>query len=204
MRSNQTEPAKWGSLALVSYIPDPLGAFLHNLQGLLPGEHNPRPHVTILPPRPLKTAVETASREARAILQEFPSFDVELLRIRRFPETNILYLNVGEGEELLRALHGALNAGDLAHAERFEFLPHLTLGGPVPDGSLADVRQHAESAWGSATCPARFHLSEVVCLWSAPASVWGNWQRVWSQSLAVRNATAVKVPSAAAITARTY
>ncbi|HEY7307340.1 MAG TPA: 2'-5' RNA ligase family protein [Bryobacteraceae bacterium] len=203
MRSNQTEPSKWGSLALVSYIPDPLGAFLHSLQELLPGEHNPRPHVTILPPRPLQTAVETASREAKGILQEFKSFDVELLRVRCFAETNILYLDVGEGEGLLRALHGALNARELAHAERFEFLPHLSLGGPIPDGSLVDARQQAESVWRSATCPARFHLSEVVCLWSPPASVWGNWQRVWSQSLAVGSPTARKVASAG-ITAQTY
>jgi 2'-5' RNA ligase len=203
MRSNQIEPAKWGSLALVSYIPDPLGAFLHNLQGLLPGEHNPRPHVTILPPRPLQTAVETASREAKGILQEFQSFDVELLCVRCFPETNILYLDVGEGEGLLRALHGALNTGHLVYAERFEFLPHLTLGGPLPNGSLVQAQQQAEAVWRSAACPPRFHLSEVVCLWSAPASVWGNWQRVWSQPLAAGN-SARKAAGASAITARTY
>jgi 2'-5' RNA ligase len=197
MRSNHPDAAKWGSLALVSYIPDPLGAFLHRLQQLLPGEHNPQPHVTILPPRPLRAGIETVTRNAKAVLQRFPSFDVELSQVRCFPETSILYLDVSEGQHLLYALHRALNAGELAHAERFEFLPHLTLGGPVPDNSLIDVRQRAESVWRSASCPVRFQVSEAVCLWLPPGATWGSWERVWSQSLAGEAARA-------ALSARTY
>lgn len=203
MRSHHPDAAKWGSLALVSYIPDPLGAFLHDLQRQLPGEHNPQPHVTILPPRPLRAGIETVTRNAQDVLRRFPSFDVELSQVRCFPETSILYLDVSEGQDFLYALHRALNTGELAHAERFEFLPHLTLGGPVPGNSLTDVGQQAESVWRSATCPVRFHVSEVVCLWLPPGAAWGNWERVWSQSLADGNAAASKA-ARAALSARTY
>jgi len=203
MRSNHPDAAKWGSLALVSYIPDPLGAFLHDLQRQLPGEHNPQPHVTILPPRPLRAGIETVTRNAKSVLERFPSFDVELSQVRCFAETNILYLDVGEGQDLLYALHRALNTGELAHTERFEFLPHLTLGGPVPGNSLIEARERAESVWRLASCPVRFHVSEVVCLWLPSGAAWGNWQRVWSQALA-NGVTPASKAARAALSARTF
>lgn len=203
MRSYHPEEPDWGSVALVSYIPDPLGAFLQSLRRLLPGDQDPQPHVTILPPRPLRTAVELASQEAQGILQQFPSFEVELIRVRHFPETNMLYLDIGRGDLLLRGLHRALNTGNLAYAEQFEFLPHLTLGGPVPAPSLNAVRQEVESRWKAANCPARFSLTEIVCLWSSPGTSWGKWQRLWSKSLAAGNGSKPDSAAGGAATAQT-
>lgn len=199
MRSHHPEISELGSLALVSYIPDPLGTLLHDLAGLLPGDDNPQPHVTILPPRPLRTTVETASQEAQQILQRFPSFEVELTRIRHFAETNMLYLDVGEGNASIHDLHSALDTGTLQHAERFDFLPHLTLGGPVPVQSLVAAQQVVESIWKSMSRPARFVVTEIVCLWLSPQAPWGDWQRLWTQSL-----KSGKNKAFAAFTSRTY
>jgi len=194
---------QWGFFALVSYIPDPLGSFLHGIREALPGEDNPQPHITILPPRPLKLAVDDASKRARKILRRFPPFDVELSRVRFFPGTNFLYLDVGEGNGLLHALHEALNTGDLDDAEKLEFRPHLTLGGPVADARRHAAQQQAESAWRSVHHARRFTVDEVVFLWLGPTSAQGQWRRLWSQNLTGKRAGPTRLAAAAA-TAQTF
>ncbi len=203
MQTDHSEQPAWGSLALVSYIPDPLGAFLYDLRRFLPGEHHGQPHVTILPPRPLRAAIEAASQEAQTILQRFPSFEIELSQVKCFPQTNMLYLDVARGDSHICHLHGALNTGALAFTENFEFLPHLTLGGPVPSCSLSTIRDQAESAWRSAGCSPRFSITEVVCLWLDPTAAWGDWKRLWAQPLALGRSASEKAATAT-VTSRTY
>lgn len=204
MRSHNPEASECGSITLVSYIPDPLGALLYDLGRLIPGDRNPQPHVTILPPRPLRATVEAASQQAREVLQKFPSFDVELTLVREFAQTRMLYLGVGDGGPSLHRLHAALNTGDLQHMERFDFMPHLTLGGPIPDHSMTTARELAESIWQSVNGPVRFTVSEIVCLWLGPGAPWGAWQRLWVQILGDARSSAAKAAVRAATTARTY
>jgi 2'-5' RNA ligase len=198
-----TETTEWGSFALVSYIPDPLGSFLHGLRQALPGDDNPQPHITILPPRPLKLAVDAASQQAQNILLQFPAFEVELSRVRSFPETNVFYLEVGKGNGLLHDLHDALNAGDLDYTEEFDFRPHLTLSGPVNSAQLPWVRGQAEIAWYSSDHPRQFILDEIVFLWLSPETSDGQWHRVWSHSLSGGEDTNVRAATAA-VRSRTW
>ncbi len=181
--TNGSESPDCGYLTLVSYIPDPLSAFVNELRRILPGHGNSQPHVTILPPRPLHVPVETASVEARVVLQQFPVFDVELSDVGYFSGTNFLYLEVMDRESVLHRLHSALNTGHLAHVEKFDFRPHLTLGGPVPEKSLVHSQDQTEAIWRSSRCSPRFTISEVVCLWSRPAEPWSDWKPLWSQRL---------------------
>ena len=192
-----TESSPWGSFALVSYIPDPLGPFFQELRRALPGDESPQPHITILPPRPLTIPVEAASEQAREILVHFRAFEVELSEVRCFPETSVLYLDVGEGSETLYALHAALNANDLKHLEQFDFRPHLTLSGPIPAAGLGAAQQQAEKAWSGSGYASRFLLSELVCLWLSPEGGVGEWQRLWSQGLQPREAAPAASASAA-------
>ncbi|MBV9405692.1 MAG: 2'-5' RNA ligase family protein [Acidobacteriaceae bacterium] len=193
-----SEIPQWGSFALVSYIPDPLGSFLHGLRQLLPGEDNSQPHITILPPRPLKLPVDGASHVALKVLAEFPAFDVELSKVRHFPGTNVLFLDVGRGSGQLYELHRTLSAGDLHHTEMFDFRPHLTLGGPVAPADLTLLRKKAEAAWRAAKCPNRFALDEVVGLWLSPDGPQGEWRRLWSHKLSSKETTAAHAAAAAA------
>ena len=169
--------------ALVSYVPDPLGSFLDALRQSFPGEKYPQAHITILPPRPLRVATESASRQALAVLRNFSAFDVELTSVQRFPDTDVLYLDVSEGDRLLHQLHAALNSGVLADQERFEFRPHLTLGGPIPSEALPAEHKRAESAWESWDAPRRFTLNEVAALWGTPSGNSAEWQRLWTFNL---------------------
>ncbi|MBV9759151.1 MAG: 2'-5' RNA ligase family protein [Acidobacteriaceae bacterium] len=175
--------AERGQFALVSYIPEPLSSFFNRLRRGLPGDGNPQAHVTILPPRPLRAPVERASEQAQKILASFPAFEIELSTVQRFPETNFLYLDIAHGNSRVHDLHDALNDGELAFAEEFEFRPHLTLGGPIPEKELASLQGQTEAAWLSAEHARRFVVDEVVFLWLNPAEEDGEWRRVWSYNL---------------------
>ncbi|HZQ56252.1 MAG TPA: 2'-5' RNA ligase family protein [Bryobacteraceae bacterium] len=185
----------WGQFALVSYLPDPLAGFIHRLRGSLPGIGNPQAHITILPPRPLRRPVRVAADQVRNALRNFPPFAVQLTRVSRFPETNFLYLEIGEGNGALHSMHDALNEGDLACEETFEFRPHLTLGGPVPEDCLDEARGRAEDLWRSAVYPPRFTLEDVVFLWLPPNSTQHDWERLWTHRLtACSNGAALAEP----------
>ncbi len=181
-----SQTPQWGSLALVSYIPDPLGAFLDRLRQSLPGEDIPQAHITILPPRPLQLPVELASEQVCKLLSGFRAFPVELSAVRRFRHTNVLYLDVGEGSARLHALHDALSMGDLAHHEEFEFRPHLTLGCASSPSDVEPLRKSVKAAWDSALVNRTFLLDEIACLWLSPQAPPRNWQRLWLHSLKTR------------------
>lgn len=193
---NQTPQGDLGVAAMVSYLPDPLGSYLRQLRNRLPGEHNPQAHITILPPRRLPVAVEVAAEQARATLQCFHAFSVELTTVRAFPETNVLYIEPGEGQASICRLYEQLNSGSLASAEQFAFLPHLTISGPMGESDLPEARHFAEKIWRAADFPRHFLLEEIVFLWRGPGEGDGEWTRLWSHTL--------QPAQAAALTARTY
>jgi 2'-5' RNA ligase superfamily len=177
------DSAQWGSLALVSYIPDPLGSFLHSLRLLLPGEETPQAHLTILPPRPLRLPLEAALQRAASILDQFSGFEVTLSGVECFPGTKILYLGVSHGSAAIHELHTALNSAGLEDDEIFEFRPHLTIGGPVPEGQMKAVKLQAEAALRASKYSSAFMLEEVVGLWSRSTVPIDDWQRTWSYRL---------------------
>jgi 2'-5' RNA ligase len=180
----------WGSFALVSYIPDPLGAFLQSLRHSLPGQENPRAHITVLPPRPLKAPMESVSHVAKPILGRFEPFPVELRDVKVFPETHIMYLAIGGGSDQLHRLHDALNTGILTHEENFEFSPHLTISGAIPFENLAEVKAEAGRAWEKYNGEKRFQIADVVALWQPPHGSWDDWNRLWDHELGDRGTSA--------------
>jgi 2'-5' RNA ligase len=171
------------SFALVAYIPDPLGAFLQSLRHALPGHENPQVHITVLPPRPLKAPVETASQEVKLTLGGFEPFPVALGCVKVFPETHILYLDIAQGNDALHKLHDALNRGVLSHDEDFEFLPHLTISGTIPPDLVTNSKAAASRAWQKYAGEKRFEVIEVSALWQPPQGSSEDWNRLWDQKL---------------------
>ena len=194
--NGNSDSSQWGSFALVSYVPEPLGSFLDGLRRELPGDANPQAHITLLPPRPLRAPVETASKQALEVLSNFLPFEVEFSTVGSFPNTNFLYLDIADGSSLVHALHDALNTGDFLYAEQFEFWPHLTLGGPVPQAHLPSVQGQAQAAWLAAAHSRRFTLDEIVFLWVSPIGGDGEWHRLWSYNLRTRSTARTKAASA--------
>jgi 2'-5' RNA ligase len=148
--------------------------------------------------------VQTASASIQAILDRFHVFPAELSKVRHFPETNFLYLDIGDGNGPIRELHAALNSGELEHAERFEFRPHLTLGGPFEGAEVHTFKDKAETLWESRRIAARVSIDSLVCLWLPASSNCRDWRRVWSHQLGNANEPPREEIVASAFTSQTY
>jgi 2'-5' RNA ligase len=183
MNTKLSDPPEWGFFALVAYIPTPLGSFLQSLRHEMPGEENPQAHITVLPPRPLRARVDLVSHEAQDVLSRFYPFTVQLSDVKVFPETNILYLAIATGNDILHRLHDELNSGLLAYEESFDFLPHLTLSGAVPLHEISERQAQAKKAWAAHEGETSFEVNEVVALWQPLYTSPDDWNRVWSQRL---------------------
>ena len=173
-----------GSFALVSYIPDPLATVLQRLQHQC-GGGSPKPHITILPPRPLCMPFNGVWEQVQRTLLAYAPFEVELSDVRCFSETGILYLDISHGAGLLHDLHAALNHGDLDYRERFDFRPHLTLTGPLSPEQIKQAKSEAQATWSSCNCSRRFVIEEVVSLWLPNEATDRGWHRVGSHDLRV-------------------
>ncbi|HEY1215899.1 MAG TPA: 2'-5' RNA ligase family protein [Bryobacteraceae bacterium] len=192
--NTHSELLKGGCIALVSYVPGPLGPALDRLRQDLAPDGNARAHITLLPPRPLSVPVDLASQVILETLQSVAPFDVEISGVRCFPRTNVLYLGIGEGTSRLHELHDSLNSGTLAHAELFDYLPHLTLSAPLPSQRVDRARQLLEEAWHRFFAPPRFRLDEAALLWRRPGSAPGTWERLWTQRLGTAAEVALAAP----------
>jgi hypothetical protein len=133
--------------ALVIYIPGPLGCFLDDLRRELVPHYNPHAHVSVLPPRPLAVGWQTASDQARTLVEAWTPFEIELTGLQVFPVTDVIYLEVGGGAAELRRMHEAINAGSLAFKEPFPYHPHITLAQEVPSTNVEAMHELAERRW---------------------------------------------------------
>src|SRR3954447_3752196 len=111
-----------GLVALVSYLPEPLNTTLTSFRDVLKSSYSAVPHITILPPRPIRVGLESIERQIEAALAPHREFAVELTDLLSFPATNVLYLAVQTGgSDVLKQLHIALNTGELSYREAYEF-----------------------------------------------------------------------------------
>jgi 2'-5' RNA ligase len=158
--------------ALVIYLPDPLGAFLDDLRlEMVPG-CNPHAHVSVLPPRPLPVAPETAIEEARGILGAFAPFDIELGRIQRFDVTDVVYIGVQDGAGLLSQMHRRLNRGALAFEEPFAYHPHVTLAQGIGADQVEALAALASLRWREFQGPRRFRVESAVFVRNTQGNRW--------------------------------
>jgi 2'-5' RNA ligase len=99
-------------------------------------------------------------------LAPHPEFVVELTDLLSFPATNVLYLAVDSGSDVLRRLHFALNTGELSHRETYEFTPHVTVAGPFESEALPSLLEQANELWTASDSTRSFPVRELVLLWT--------------------------------------
>ena len=172
MSSCNGEGAGINSFALVSYLPEPLAGFLERLRKELVTECRSKPHVTILPPRPLECSTEEAWTAMRAGLADFQPFHIELGSIEVFPVTNVVYLSVTHGGGELRFLHDRLNAGCLAFEEPFAYHPHLTLAQDLDPADVAALTATAVARWRDFVHPRSFDVDQLTFVQNTFANRW--------------------------------
>jgi 2'-5' RNA ligase len=163
-----------GIYALVIYIPDPLGRMLDDLRRELVPHYNPHAHVSVLPPRSLTVDWETASSQARSLAESWNPFDIELTALQVFPETKVLYLEVGQGEAELRRMHASLNSGPLAFAEPFAYHPHVTLAQEVAPDHVPELCELAKRRWAEYRGDRIFRATNAVFVQNTSGNCWAD------------------------------
>ena len=158
--------------ALVIYVPDPLGSFLDDLRRQLVPGCNPHAHVSVLPPRPLAVDWQVAGEQGRACAANWAPFDIALDRLRIFPVTNVIYLELGQGAGEMCRIHAAMNSQALEFDEPFEYHPHITLAQEIPPGKVADVNRLAQELWDRYTGPRTFRAERATFVQSTLGNSW--------------------------------
>jgi 2'-5' RNA ligase len=166
------EGERLNMFALVIYIPDPLGRFLDDLRRELVPHYNPHAHVSVLPPRSISVPWDAASKQVRALTDAWAPFDIELTSIEVFPNTDVIYLEVGRGEKELRLLHAAMNTGTLDWDEPFRYHPHITLAQEVLPDQVANLRDTARRRWAQYSGPRAFRAERAVFVQNAGDNCW--------------------------------
>jgi 2'-5' RNA ligase len=160
------------SFALVSYLSDPLAAFLNRLRCDLVPDCVAKAHVTVLPPRPLKGSPEEAWQDLRQGLQHFQPFCVELGEIAVFPGLQAVYLSIESGRHELESMHARLNTGGLAYQEPFPYYPHLTLAQELPPPELAAAMELAAARWREFPHPRGFTVDRLTFVQNTLENRW--------------------------------
>jgi len=166
------QPARINCFALVSYLPEPLRAFLDKLRCDLVPECHAKAHVTILPPRPLAGTPEQAWGELRERLVEFAPFEIELGGVEIFPETQVIYIALARGARELRRMHAALNHGQVEWREPFEYCPHITLAQQLDAEAVQRALERSVRTWQEFKGSRRFEVRRLAFVQNTVGNRW--------------------------------
>jgi hypothetical protein len=172
MLCDPTRRERINSFALVSYIPDPLAAFLDRLREELVPRCFLHAHISVLPPRPLLVSPEEAWRHICGLAPLFPPLDVQLTEVRVFPGSDVIYLAPGADGDRITEMHAVLNTGGLESAEAFEFVPHITLAQELQSGDVAALADTARERWAEYPHQRGFRLETITFVQNTEGNNW--------------------------------
>ena len=134
--------------ALVVYLPEPLSEFLSALRRDLDPRFCGKPHLTILPPRPLLSPWNEAWAELKPAICNSHPFHVELGNVETFDASRVVYLSLREGFPAVEALHRLLNMGCTnCGQEAWPYHPHITLAHKSLAENFLDAAADAQRRW---------------------------------------------------------
>jgi hypothetical protein len=172
MLSDPTRRERINSFALVSYVPDPLAAFLDQLRQELVPTCFLRAHVSILPPRPLLIPPEEAWRQICALAPMFPPFDARLTEVGVFPVSDVVHIGVETEYDRFSEMHTVLNRNGLATAEAFPYMPHVTLAQNLQPGEVDAIAETARKRWAAYPHPRGFCLDTITFVQNTEGNNW--------------------------------
>ena len=161
-----------GWFALVSYIPDPLARFLDDLRIELVPNSKPKAHVTVLPPRPHHSDIETAVQHITHVCRDFSPFEVELGEMEIFKESQVVYLALRKGIEPLHELYRSLNCDGLAYRECFAYHPHITIAQDIAAGDAGRIAAIAAERWAKYDGPRKFDVNALSFVQHVAPYIW--------------------------------
>jgi 2'-5' RNA ligase len=125
-----------------------------------------------MPPRFLPSTEELAWKHIVDQTSDVAAFDLEALDIEVFPKTNVVYIELGRGREILMDLHAALNRGALAYDEPYPYHPHITLAQEIPVEIVDDIVTAARQKWAAAPYSRRFPVERLTFVRNIGCNRW--------------------------------
>ncbi len=157
--------------ALVAYLPDPLAGFLDDLRRKLVPGSNPHAHVTLLPPRPLADHAQ-ALQQVQEYFAHVPPFELEVGALSVFPETHVIYLEIGMGRQKLIDIHSELNCKAVNYCAPFPYHPHITLAQELPAERVPESAEIARRAWSEFPYSRRFPVQDLAFVQNTEQNTW--------------------------------
>jgi 2'-5' RNA ligase len=162
------------SFALVSYVPEPLAAFIEGIRQEAEPGCRARSHLTFLPPRPIDTPLDQVRTELETILRNESSFRVSLGDATVFPVSQVVHLAVRDGSSEARRIHDALHRGPFHGEEAFEYHPHVTLAQDLNEGQAAAFAERAQSQWRQYSGSRDFLVDHLTLVRNTVENCWIN------------------------------
>jgi 2'-5' RNA ligase len=139
--------------ALVTYLRNPIGEFVEHLrQELHPTTQHMAAHLTILPPRELRSTEQAAVEFLEEACSRVIPFTVELGDVETFlPTTATVFIQVKRAAYRMRELHDQLCGRGLQCAEIWPYIPHLTILKTEDDAEARAAYKIAHERWAQFT-----------------------------------------------------
>jgi len=147
--------------ALVAYLPEPVATFLSGLRHELDPRFCGRPHLTILPPRPLGFSPSMVWREVQQLLSSSHPIRVGLGDVETFSESHVIFLQLSTGASEIEILHQRLNTGKANYPEPWKFHPHVTLAHGVCAEKFQATSIDARARWAEYCGPRSFSMTQL-------------------------------------------
>lgn len=178
--------------ALVTYLPDELGAFLDQVRKDLVADCNARSHLSLLPPRALELSARIAESQIQNICLKSQPFVVRIGKVAVFPVTSVVYLELESGQHEIERLHLDLATHALDYNEPYPFHPHVTLAQNFDLGTVEARFEEAQARWKSYGGPREFLLDRLVFVQNTDNKCWIDLRAFELQGLPVRQPLAVE------------
>lgn len=139
--------------ALVTYLRNPIGEFVEHLrQELHPTTQHMAAHLTILPPRELRSTEQAALEFLEEACSRVIPFTVELGDVETFlPTTATVFIQVKRAAYRMRELHDQLCGRGLQCTEIWPYIPHLTILKTEDDAEARAAYKIAHERWAQFT-----------------------------------------------------
>jgi 2'-5' RNA ligase len=168
-------PPQIGDVAVIAYLPGELARFLRGLtERLAPGSPHPRPHLTVLPPRPAPS-LEAMLNLLHVTAREEPPFLIRMGGLATFlPISEVLFLELESGQEDALHLYQRLQQVFPSDAprERFRFHPHITLAYGLPRGEVTRLLPSFQEEWIRYPGPREAPLRTLTLVRMSAPSQW--------------------------------
>ncbi len=137
--------------ALVAYVKNAAGELVESLRRELhPALPHLPAHLTILPPRCLRSTEQAALNVLDRICSEEQPFEVCLGEVETFiPVTSTVYIRVDQQASRMSALHARLNVDALSFEEEWPYIPHLTIVKMGNESDAVNACRVARERWAA-------------------------------------------------------